>query len=96
MFIGVLTLEFTLHGNDSLKGKRNVAQSLKHKLRNKFNLSVAEVESQESHTRLVLAAVMVGSDYKYIESKLSKALLMVEAISPEEVTDSEMEIFQPA
>ena len=96
MFIGVLTLEFTLHGNDSLKGKRNVTQSLKHKLRNKFNLSVAEVESQESHTRLVLAAVMVGSDYKYIESKLSKALLMVEAISPEEVTDSEMEIFQPA
>ena len=73
-----------------------MAQSLKNKLRNKFNLSVAEVESQESHTRLVLAAVMVGSDYTYIESKLSKALLMVEAISPEEVTDSDMEIFQPA
>jgi uncharacterized protein len=96
MLIGVLRMEFTLHGNDSLKGKRNVAQSLKRKLRNKFNCSVAEVESQESHTRLVLAAVMVGSDHTHIESKLTKALLMMEAISPEELTDSDMEIIQPA
>ncbi|MCA1944806.1 MAG: DUF503 domain-containing protein, partial [Desulfovibrio sp.] len=45
MVIGTLLLEFTLHGNDSLKGKRNVAQSLKRKLRNKFNVAVAEVDS---------------------------------------------------
>ena len=60
MIIGLLRLEFALHGNDSLKAKRNVARSLKQKLRNKFNVAVAEVEAQESHVRLVLAAVTPG------------------------------------
>lgn len=85
-------MEFTLHGNESLKAKRNVAQSLKRKLRNKFNVSVAEVDFQESHTTLVLAATMVGSDYKRVQSTLNKALLMIEAISPEELTDSDIEM----
>ncbi len=95
MLVGLLLLEFTLHGNDSLKGKRSVAQSLKRKLRNKFNVSVAEVDSLESHTRLVLAVVTVGHDYSHIEGRLTKALSMVEAASPEEVTDSRIDIFNP-
>lgn len=93
MHIGVLTLEFTLHGNDSLKGKRSVAQSLKRKMRNKFNVSVSEVADQESHTSLVLAAAMVGSDYVRLQSTLNKVLSMVEAISPEELTGSDLEIW---
>lgn len=95
MLIGVLVMEFTLHGNESLKGKRSVSLSLKHKLRSKFNLAVSEVEDHESHTRLVLAAVTVGSDYKHLEGRLTKALSMVEAATPEELTDNYMEIFNP-
>ena len=34
MVIAVLTVEYHLHGNDSLKGKRRVANSLKQKVRN--------------------------------------------------------------
>lgn len=92
MHIGVLHLEFTLHGNTSLKGKRSVAQSLKRKMRNRFNVSVAEVDAQESHTRLVLAAAMIGSDYKRLESTLNKLLCMVEDITPEELSGSDIEI----
>lgn len=93
MHVGVLTLEFTLHGNHSLKGKRSVAQSLKRKMRNRFNVSVAEVADQESHTSLVLAAAMVSGDYKRLESTLNKVLCMVEDISPEELTGSDIEIW---
>lgn len=93
MFIGVLRLEFYLHGNDSLKGKRRVAQSLKHKLRNRFNVSVAEVETQDSLTRLQLAVVNVGNEKGHLERKLANALLMVEAIAPEELVDSDVEFF---
>ena len=94
MVIGILRLEITLHGNDSLKGKRNVARSLKQKLRNKFNVSVAEIDSLESHTRLVLAAVTVGSERGHVEGRLTKALNMLEAASSEEITDSDMEIVE--
>jgi hypothetical protein len=92
MVIGVLTLEFRLHGNDSLKGKRRVAQSLKIKLRNKFNLAVAEVAHQDSHDTLVLAAVAVSSDTGRLQSQLHKALNLVVAIDAAELVHDEMEI----
>lgn len=93
MYIGILRLEFGLHGNDSLKGKRRVAQSLKHKLRAKFNVAASEVDAQDEHGRLVLAAVTCGPDYRTIEGRLQKALNMVEAATDEELTDSDIEIF---
>ena len=52
MLIGVLTVEYALHGNDSLKGKRRVANSLKQKVRNTFNVAVAEAGTEDSLVRL--------------------------------------------
>ncbi|WP_031481993.1 DUF503 domain-containing protein [Maridesulfovibrio frigidus] len=93
MIIGVLSLEFRLHGNNSLKGKRKISLSLKQKLRNKFNVSVSEIEAQDSHEKLVLAVVTVANETRKVESRLSKALAMVEAISPAELINCETEIF---
>ena len=96
MIIGVLTLEFRLHGNDSLKGKRQVAQSLKQKLRNTFNVAVSEVDAQDAHQKLVLAVVTVSGETTKVESRLSKALAMVEAISPAELVRADTEVFSSA
>ena len=54
MVIAVLTVEYHLHGNDSLKGKRRVANSLKQKVRNTFNVAIAEYGTEDSLTRLRL------------------------------------------
>jgi len=93
MIIGVLTLQFHLHGNRSLKGKRKIAQSLKQKLRNKFNVAVAEVEAMDVHDKLVLGVVTTANETARVESRLAKALAMVEAISPAELTNCNTEIF---
>lgn len=93
MIIGVLTLEFRLHGNRSLKGKRKIAQSLKQKLRNKFNISVAEIEAMDVHEKLVLGIVTTANATDRVESRLAKALAMVEAVSPAELTNCNTEIF---
>ena len=50
MHIGSCRMTFYLPGNDSLKGKRQVSRSLMTKLRQKFNLSVAEVDAIASRT----------------------------------------------
>jgi uncharacterized protein len=92
MVVGVLTLQFTLHGNDSLKGKRRVAQSLKRKLRNKFNVAAAEVARQDSWETLVIAAATVSSDAVHARSLLQKALSMAEAATDAELTDDDIEI----
>lgn len=93
MIIGVLTLTFRLHGNDSLKGKRQVAQSLKQKLRNTFNVAVSETQDQEAHQKLVLAVVTVSGETARVESTLSKALALVEAIGAAELVNVDTEIF---
>lgn len=92
MFIGVLGIEFRLHGNESLKDKRRVANSLKQKVRNTFNVSIAEVGSEDDMGRLALAVVSVSNERRHLESRLTKCLSMIEAVCPEELVYSEMEI----
>jgi len=92
MVVGILTLHFALHGNDSLKGKRRVAVSLKQKLRNKFNVSAAEVARQDAWDTLVLAVALVSGDAVYARSQLQKALSMAEAATDAELIDEDIEI----
>ncbi len=93
MIIGSLTLDFRLHGNDSLKGKRKIAQSLKQKLANNFNVAVSEVDAMDSHERLVIAVVTVGNETAVVEARLAKALGLVETMAPADLVHCETEIF---
>ncbi len=92
MFIGILGVEFYLHGNESLKDKRRVANSVKQKVRNKFNVSIAEVGSEDDMSRLSLALVSVSNNKRHLESRLQKCLSMLEAVCPEEMVYSEISI----
>ena len=60
--IGVLTLELRIESSHSLKEKRHVVQSLKDRLRHRFNVSVAEIDHQDLWQRATVAAVTVSSD----------------------------------
>ena len=68
--IGVLTLELRLENSHSLKDKRHVVQSLKERLRNKFNVAVAEIDHQDLWQRAAVAAVTVSSDHVQAEKVL--------------------------
>lgn len=68
--IGVLTLELRLENSHSLKEKRHVVESLKTRLRNKFNVSVAEIDHQDLWQRAAIAAVTVSSDHVHAEKVL--------------------------
>ena len=48
MVIGVCHLELFLHENFSLKGKRQVLQSLVQRARKRFNISISEVDATGS------------------------------------------------
>lgn len=78
MVIGVCTLELHLPENHSLKGKRQVVNSLKGKLKNRFNVSVAEVDHLDVWQRATVGVVMVSNDRRYIDSELSKILNFIE------------------
>lgn len=93
MFMAVLTVEFSLHGNDNLKAKRRVANSLKQKTRNKFNVAIAEAGTENSRSRLRLAVVSISNSEGHLRSRMDKCALMMEAVCPEEMVDSQVEIY---
>ena len=68
--IGVLTLELRIDDAHSLKDKRQVIKSLKDRLRNKFNVAVAEIDHQEVWQRALIAAVTVSSGHLHAQSVL--------------------------
>jgi uncharacterized protein YlxP (DUF503 family) len=68
--ICVLTLEMRLEHSHSLKEKRHVVQSLKERLRNRFNVAVAEIDYQDLWQRAAVAAVTVSSDQVHAEKVL--------------------------
>jgi len=68
--IGVLTLEIFVETSHSLKEKRHVVKSLKDRLRERFNVSVAEIDGLDSWQRAVVAAVAVSNDRVYLEQIL--------------------------
>jgi hypothetical protein len=68
--VGVLTLELRLENSHSLKEKRHVVESLKDRLRHKFNVAVAEIEYQDLWQRAAVAAVTVSPDRGHAERVL--------------------------
>lgn len=92
MFIGLLTVEFSLEGNDNLKAKRRVANSLKQKTRNAFNVAIAEAGTENSLTRLRLCVVSLSNNEKHLRGRMDKCSLMMETVCPEPMVDSEVEI----
>jgi hypothetical protein len=68
--IGVLTLELRLEHSHSLKDKRHVVLGLKERLRNKFNVAVAEIDYQDLWQRALIAAVTVSGDHGRAEQVL--------------------------
>lgn len=78
MYIGLLEVTGRVHESASLKDKRRVLKSGQTRIRNKFNLSVAEVDHQDDRQMTTLAIVGVGSDKKVVEQELQQALRLLE------------------
>ncbi len=93
MIIGTLYLNIRLHGVDSLKAKRKISNSLKQKVKNKFNLAVAEIGSENSLDYLEIGMVTLANDKIRVEEVLNKALGMVESNSTDDLVDVKIEVF---
>ena len=92
MVIGLLVLELHFPGARSLKDKRQALRSLETKLRNRFNVAVAEVEHQDLWQRARLAVVSVNTDHTHLETTLQQANGEAEGARNIQVLDVHTEI----
>ena len=90
--VAVGTVELHLPDVGSLKGKRHALKGLKEKLRQRFEISVAEVNHQDSWQRATLALACVSSDSRHANEVISKAMDFIEDSVDGYVTDIHVEI----
>jgi len=92
MVAGLGIITFRLHDCRSLKAKRKVVKSIISRLRNNFNVAVAEVGSNDIYQRAEIGFAVVGNDRTAINSKIDKIFNLAEELGLAEVIDSQMEI----
>ncbi len=93
MNIGVLRLQLRLPENQSLKGKRSVIRSITTRVRNKYNVSIAEVDDQDLWQLATLGASFVSNDSQHTSEVLSKVVNFIEGIRCDaEMLDYKIEI----
>ena len=88
MTIGIIAWELEVFGCQSLKEKRSVIKSLKDRLHNQFNVSVAETAHQDTWQRAELTACVVAGEKRVAESVLASADRLVMAEPRARVIDT--------
>lgn len=88
----VISAKLTIHipWAVSLKDKRQVKRSLIDKVRQRFNVSVAEVDTQELHQTLTLGIAAVSGAYHYAREVLDETIRFMEGSTDAEVTSVEL------
>jgi len=65
----VISIELFIPMSHSLKEKRKQIKSLKERLKNRFNASVAEIAALDDWQRAVLGMSMISNDKVYLEKQ---------------------------
>jgi len=89
MYVLSAKLTFFIPFADSLKDKRQVCRSLVDKARHKFNVSVAEVDTQDSHKTLTIGIAVVSGETAHAQKSLDTIIRYLESCTDAELTEVE-------
>jgi len=90
--IGILRVYFQVFDAQSLKEKRQVMRSLKDRLFSQFNVSVAEIGSNDKWQAGELAVVTVGNEPRFVRSVMQKVENFIELESMIRVIEMDIEV----
>jgi len=92
MIVGSLRVRLLCRQSRSLKDKRQVIRSIKDRMRNSFNISVAEVDELDHLQLAVLGFAMVSNEKVHVRSCLEQVLNALRCHPVAELVDHEMEV----
>ncbi len=92
MFVGLLQLDLMIPESGSLKEKRFVLKSIKTRIRNKFNVSVAEVDHLEKWQRTVLGIALVCNERKFVDKTMNQILNLVDDDADLQILEHQLEV----
>jgi len=92
MVVGTGKIKFRLFNTNSLKGKRKIVKSIIQRIRNNFNISVAETDFNDSHDWLEIGFSITGNDSQVMNSKLDKVINFADELGLAVIVDTQIEI----
>ena len=93
MHIGFCRIELFLPDSQNLKAKRQIARSVVARIRNQFNVTVAEADDNDLWQRLTLGVCCLSNNTKHANEILSNVVAFVEKSRDDlELPDYETEI----
>lgn len=94
MNVGVCTVKLHFPGNRSLKEKRRTIKSIITRLRNQYNVSVAEVDAQDLWQLAIVGIACVSNRNHHVSETLSQVINFIIQNYPEvELVDQAVEVF---
>ncbi len=91
MTLGVLTIEILIPVLETIKEQRNRTRSIREKVRQKFNVSVAEIPVEGMRGRSTIAIAAINSDAVYVQAVLSNVYNLVERYYPDIIQEYHIE-----
>jgi uncharacterized protein YlxP (DUF503 family) len=92
MIVGTIKIKLYAPWVHSLKDKRMTVKSICNKVRNKYNVSIAEVAEQDTHQTIVLGLACVTNERSLTDSIIDGVLNFIEANTEAEIIHIEREI----
>jgi hypothetical protein len=92
MVVGILQLRLMIREAQSLKDKRRIVKSLRDRIRNRFNVSVSEVDSLDQRQQATLGIALATNDRVFADQVLAKVVDLVRATPGAVLVDYETEI----
>ena len=92
MIIGSLHARLYVRESRTLKDKRQVVKSIKDRLRNAYNVSVAEIEDQDNRQVAVLGVAMVGNEVRHVRTSLEQIVNQLRGHPVAEFLGHEIEV----
>jgi len=90
--VAVGLVELHLPEVGSLKGKRHILQGVKERVKQRFNVSIAEVDHQDAWQRATLAVACVANDARHANEVVAKAVHFLERLPDASVIDVSIEV----
>ena len=92
MIVGICTIKLQIYESNSLKEKRHIIKSIIGRIQSRFNVSIAEVDLNDSWQVSVIGFSCVTNNTKHANQIISKVLKFIDGDERVEIIDHNIEI----
>ncbi len=92
MIVGACTLKLIIYESNSLKDKRHTIRSIIDRIKSKFNISIAEIEFNDSWQTALIGFACVTNNTNHANQIISNVIKYVDEDSRVEIVEQNIEI----